>query len=127
MWDPLLPIIAPRTLCNGDGKAVARAKPGQRIGLQLDPRIALEAIILNRLERTPSIRRHEWLRSLLIQGFRSECQTLRAVAAGSKRGMTFRATNTRAQSLPEVAVVKPGSSQRAQGKKPFAALGGVIG
>lgn len=45
--------------------------------LQLDPRVAFEALILNRLERIPEGRRQEWLRGLLVQGFRYECRSLR--------------------------------------------------
>ena len=53
-------------------KQVAKARSGERVVLQLDTRIALEAIILNRLERIPKARRQEWLRGLLVQGFRQE-------------------------------------------------------
>ena len=56
---------------------MAKTKPGMRVALQLDTRIALEAIILNRLQRIPANRRQEWLRGLLVQGFRQECQALR--------------------------------------------------
>lgn len=55
---------------------MSRRNSETRIVLQLDPRVALEAIILNRLERTPTGRRHEWLRNLLLVGFRIECQVL---------------------------------------------------
>ena len=56
---------------------MAKAAGGKRIVLQLDTRVALEALILNRLERIPEGRRQEWLRGLLVQGFRYECQSLR--------------------------------------------------
>lgn len=56
---------------------MAKTTGGKRIVLQLDPRVAFEAIIVNRLERIPEGRRQEWLRSLLVEGFRYECQTLR--------------------------------------------------
>ncbi|MEW5756435.1 MAG: hypothetical protein AB1810_09020 [Pseudomonadota bacterium] len=46
--------------------------------LQLDPRVAFEALVLSRLERIPEARRQEWLRGLLVQGFRHECQGLKA-------------------------------------------------
>jgi len=58
---------------------VVKGRTGHRITLQLDPRIALEAIILNRMERIPKTRRQEWLRGLLVQGFRAECRALRDV------------------------------------------------
>jgi len=58
---------------------MAKTTAGKRIALQLDPRVAFEALILNRLERIPDVRRREWLRGLLVQGFRHECQLLRVV------------------------------------------------
>jgi hypothetical protein len=64
---------------------MAKAKPGHRLVLQLDPRIALEAIILNRWERIPTTRRQEWLRGLLVQGFRSECQVLLGASDDERR------------------------------------------
>ena len=112
---------------------MAKAKSGHRVVLQLDPRIALEAIILNRLERIPTTRRQEWLRGLLVQGFRSECQTLRGAPGDVKRSPTMVFKNRMAGELPktvslpepELGVVKP--SQAKQDSKPFAALGKVIG
>jgi hypothetical protein len=103
--------------------------------LQLDPRIALEAIILNRLERTPMTRRQEWLRGLLVQGFRSECQTLRGVPDDAKRHPITRFTNKMASEVkktfghpaPESVVLKVKPSQANATSKPFAALGKVIG
>jgi hypothetical protein len=56
---------------------MAKAAGGKRVVLQLDPRVTFESLILNRLERIPEGRRQEWLRGLLVQGFRYECQTLR--------------------------------------------------
>jgi len=56
---------------------MAKAAGGKRVFLQLDTRVAFEALILNRLERVPEGRRQEWLRGLLVQGFRYECQSLR--------------------------------------------------
>ena len=103
--------------------------------MQLDPRIALEAIILNRLERIPTTRRHEWLRGLLMEGFRSECQVLRGAHDDVKRGpkMAFKNRMTgelpKTVSLPEqkpvVVMGKPVQANTAS--KPFAALGKVIG
>ena len=51
---------------------MASAKHVHRLVLHLDLRITLEAIILNRVECIPATRRQEWLRGLLVQGFRSE-------------------------------------------------------
>lgn len=114
---------------------MAKAKTGYRIVLQLDPRIALEAIIFNRLERTPAPRRQEWLRGLLVQGFRSECQALRGASDEATRRSTTGFTNWKAgvakksvsHTAQEPAVVKPTSSQVNTANKPFAALGKVMG
>ena len=114
---------------------MAKAKPGHRIVLQLDPRIALEAIILNRLERIPATRRQEWLRGLLVQGFRSECQTLRGAPDEARRRPTTAFTNRMAGEAqksisrpePQPGVVKVKPLQTNPASKPFAALGKVIG
>ena len=114
---------------------MAKAKPGHRVVLQLDPRIALEAIILNRWERIPTTRRQEWLRGLLVQGFRSECQALRGVSDDVKPrpAMAFKnrmaGESPKTISLPEQApvVVKGKPAQANAASKPFAALGKVIG
>ena len=71
---------------------VAKANSGERVVLQLDTRIALEAIILNRLQRMPVNRRQEWLRGLLVQGFRQECQVLRGMTDGTKQPPTMELT-----------------------------------
>jgi hypothetical protein len=114
---------------------VAKAKPGQRIVLQLDPRIALEAIILNRHERIPPTRRQEWLRGLLVQGFRTECQTLRDASDDAIRRPTTGLKSQKAgemqkaacltKSEPSVVTVTPSPVDTAV--KPFADLGKVIG
>ena len=114
---------------------MAKAKPAHRVILQLDPRIALEAIILNRVERIPATRRQEWLRGLLVQGFRTECQALRGVPDDAKgrptiafkTRMTGEAPKTISLRVPEPAVVKGKSSQVHAASKPFATLGKVIG
>ncbi len=114
---------------------MAKAKPGQRIVLQLDSRIALEAIILNRLERIPPTRRQEWLRGLLVQGFRSECQALRGASDDTTRRPTTGLKTQKAGEMqkavclrePEPAVVKVTPSPVDTAVKPFAALGKVIG
>lgn len=107
---------------------------GQRITLQLDTRITLEALILNRLERIPKARRQEWLRGLLVQGFRAECRTLRDVpgAPESSPATTFSSWLT--MDLPKSAAPpeKPGVGTAARAgtsgsSKPFAGLSRVIG
>lgn len=116
---------------------MAKAKPAHRVVLQLDPRIALEAIILNRLERIPTTRRQEWLRGLLVQGFRSECQALRGAPDDAKSRPTIafktRMTGELPKTIsypepePEAGIVKGKPSQANAASKPFAALGKVIG
>ena len=54
-----------------------------RLSIVLDTRVALEALLVNALHKSPVTRRQEWLRRVLIQGFRAECQAVRAVITGS--------------------------------------------
>ena len=114
---------------------MAKANPGQRIAMQLDSRITLEAIILNRLERIPVTRRQEWLRGLLVQGFRSECQALRGTSDDAIHRPTTGLKNWKAGEMqktvcltkPESTVVTVTPSPVDTAIKPFAALGKVIG
>jgi hypothetical protein len=125
---------------------MAKAAGGKRVVLQLDPRVAFESLILNRLERIPEGRRQEWLRGLLVQGFRYECQTLRVAqdeidplqmerpqgqgVSSSKPRSAFAAwlaepvsrSDTTTKTIPlAVEEHRPGS------QKPFAGLRKVIG
>ncbi|MCG8023964.1 MAG: hypothetical protein JAZ02_08265 [Candidatus Thiodiazotropha endolucinida] len=111
-----------------------KGKTGQRILLQLDPRIALEAIILNQLERIPQVRRQEWLRGLLVQGFRAECQVLREQpkVSGPSRTHAFSSWLVRETPGSVAQTEKPREAPKAIDKpsdasKPFAALDKVIG
>ncbi len=111
---------------------MAKTKPGMRVALQLDTRIALEAIILNRLQRIPANRRQEWLRGLLVQGFRQECQALRGTMDETQQpaAMAFTPPLKGAMtSSSDNSMVVPNTPSPAAGKagKPFAALGKVIG
>ncbi len=119
---------------------MAKAGSHNRIVLQLDPRIALEAIILNRIEKIPKARRQEWLRGLLVQGFRSECQVLREAPVNQKSesGMKFsdwladgpskQSDLPKSKSMHEQKPTTPAAGQVAQnGTKPFAQLSRVIG
>ena len=54
---------------------VTRINP--RIKLQLDVAFVFEALILKRLRRLSKTRSHEWLRSLLVEGFKRECRAIR--------------------------------------------------
>lgn len=54
----------------------------RRVVLQLNADMVFEALILNRLARLPKARHHEWLRGLLVQGFKRECRSLRTLQRG---------------------------------------------
>jgi hypothetical protein len=86
--------------------------------------MALEAIILNRLDCIPKARRQEWLRGLLVQGFSSECLVLRGVPEKRERGSAMAFTQWLAGEPPSP---QPRSPQVQVDGKPFAALGKVIG
>ena len=105
---------------------------GTRISIQLDPGVALEAILLSRMQRLPSRRRQEWLRGLLLQGFREECQVLRGnlQSRGATTVMSFapRLHSRMNHSQPvQEACQKQLLSTTQPAHKPFAALGKVIG
>ena len=111
---------------------MAKNRPGERIAIQLDTRLPLEAIILNRLHGLPTNRRQEWLRGLLVQGFRDECQTLRGGSnekkPSPKLGFVPRFVNSKPDTktrLPDKPAVLPLTAPSVE--KPFAALGKVIG
>ena len=111
---------------------MAKTKPGTRVAFQLDTRIALEAIILNRLARIPESRRQEWLRGLLVQGFRQECQALRGTTEERQKppAMAFTpkpedAMKTSSVNPVVASIAPPPAGSGAD--KPFAALGKVIG
>ena len=114
---------------------MAKANPGIRVTIQLDPRVALESVLLNRHRQVPANRRQEWLRGLLVQGFRSEIASLRGSCDETTRESTRAFTNSmpwsphRTAGLPESApaVVKVEPVPAKEGTKPFAALRKVIG
>ena len=109
---------------------MAKPQPGTRVTVQLDPRLALEARLLNRLARLPATRRQEWLRGLMVQGFRSECQALRDVSEDPTRRPTMAFTQRQAGGLQRSAnppVLQAGAPEGTSRSKPFVALGKVIG
>ena len=115
----------------------------QCIALKLNAAIAFEALILNRLLRLPKTRRQEWLRGLLVQGFRNECRALRNLQRAGQTGRNAaRYKNVAAH--PSVSAVRHQSPMLQQKTSPqtapaaikvqhskstvsFAALGKVIG
>lgn len=71
----------PRKVVGHAGKQVSGHE--HRLSIVLDKRVALEALLVNALHKSPVTRRQEWLRRVLIQGFRAECQGVRTVITGS--------------------------------------------
>ncbi|MEL0585492.1 MAG: hypothetical protein AAES65_11530 [Candidatus Thiodiazotropha sp. (ex. Lucinoma kazani)] len=108
---------------------MVKSKPGERVAIQLDSRIALEAIILYRLHGMPNARRQEWLRGLLVQGFRQECQDLRGMSEERRLSSTMayapRLASV-AKATPREEIPVPPQAV-APSDKPFAALRKVIG
>ena len=110
---------------------MAKAQPGIRVTIQLDPRVALESVLLNRHRQVPANRRQGWVRGVLGQGFRSEIESLRGTSDDTKAAFTKsmprspRRTAGLPESAPAVAKAEPISV--AEGTKPFAALGKVMG
>ncbi|MBV2137103.1 MAG: hypothetical protein KUF79_09870 [Candidatus Thiodiazotropha sp. (ex Ctena orbiculata)] len=114
---------------------MAKARVGHRVEIQLDPRVGLEEIILNRLERLPARRRQEWLRGLLVQGLLTECQAFcrtpdsetfqPAAAFRNWKTSELHKPDSPTEQNPPVAAHEPRPVITAN--KPFAALGKVIG
>ena len=110
----------------------------QRLSIALDTRISLEALVLNRLQSLPETRRQEWLRGILIQGFRLECQAIRreqstasSVIPETRLQTSYSHWLARAapqqQTAPAVSA-RPGHHVvAAKDSKPFAELSKVIG
>lgn len=110
-----------------------------QITFMLDTRVSLEALVLNRLQRMPKTRRQEWLRGLVIQGFRRECQVIndmqpQAATVGTQavlqtdfsRWLT-QASPAREQTPPVSLACSTKVLALPAGNKPFANLRKVIG
>jgi len=116
-------------------------QPGyaHRITFLLDTRVSLESLVLNRLHRLPEIRGEEWLRGLVVLGFRMECQATKyqqsntvVFNAGSQCQTTF--SHWLIQGKSEKSEAVPVNSARVAYQpdevvhnKPFSALSRVIG
>jgi len=113
----------------------------QQIVLVLDTRLPWESLLVNRWQDLPPERRSEWLRGVLLQGFRAECQSLRQahlqeakVPLNDPRQTPFaqwllardRPGNTRASQATPRPPSKPQPPSNAS-RKPFAELQRVIG
>lgn len=114
---------------------MAKAMTVQRLVINLDSRVALEANLLNRHERLPAARRQEWLRGMLMQGFRDECQALIGTQDRETRRpmMAFTRRNSRKMPLPVFTCEQESMARTEQeptinsAGKPFTSLGKVIG
>jgi hypothetical protein len=119
---------------------VANQSNGERLCLQLDPHMAFEALILQRLQRIPTRRRQEWLRGLLVQGFLAECRGRREAddaplgAPMPRQGTSFAGWLSERSPTPQpVPAPKadpgdpPGRTAVDTNDKPFAHLRKVIG
>ena len=99
----------------------------------LDFRVALEAVLIQRLRQQPKTRHQEWLRRLLVLGFRQECQSLQQAADQTIRpaaGTALTHWLTQESRANEVAADKPKQKVVAGGlahQKPLAALQKVLG
>lgn len=116
-------------------------QPGyaHRITFLLDTRVSLESLVLNRLHRLPEIRREEWLRGLVVLGFRMECQAIKyqqsntgAINAESRSQTTCSHWLTQGKpGKPEATQVDPAPVEyppdEVAHSKPFSALSRVIG
>jgi hypothetical protein len=117
---------------------MAKTRSRYQVSLQLEPRIRLEAVILNRLEQISEECRQEWLRGLLVQGFLIECQALQRVAvkpisrigAGFPDWLTGNSTKqavSHDQKLEPGSTAKTGNDAIGDAEKPFSHLRRVIG
>lgn len=113
--------------------SVVKKKAG-RLTIQLNQHIALEALILRRLDRLPRSRHQEWLRGLLVQGLRIECQLMRNISdsEANQPEATFSTWLSASSQKSSTGQGRPPTENpalvKAQGTdKPFARLRGVIG
>ena len=79
-----------------------------RITLQLNVAFVFEALILKRLRRLPKTRGHEWLRSLLVEGFKRECRQIRKVQRAREAGRDASLSQD-AAIYPDVSAAEPRS------------------
>lgn len=114
---------------------MVRAKTGESLVIHLDSRVALEGNLLNRHRCLPASRRQEWLRGLLLQGFRDEYQLLRGTPDHGPRRSWMTFTRSVRSATPRPATACDQSSMHGNAPvpvnhtatKPFTALSKVIG
>ena len=104
-----------------------------QLHLALDFRVALEAVLIQRLRQQPKSRHQEWLRRLLVLGFREECKSLQQSVGQTVRpasGTAFAHWLTQESKVTEVAADMPKQNVLTVGPaqhKPLAALQKVLG
>jgi len=108
--------------------------PGEyQLNFTLDLRVALEAVLIQRLRQQPKTRQQEWLRRLLVLGFRDECRSLQQTSGPTTRptsGTAFAHWLTQDSRANETAAERPIQSAVPVGlphHKPLAALQKVLG
>ena len=101
-----------------------------QLSLVLDFRVALEAVLIQRLKQQPKSRQQEWLRRLLVLGFREECSSLQQAAGTTTRTAVSPITrelthdgtaDVVVDTAPSVTTIKP------EHEKPLAMLQKVLG
>ena len=103
-----------------------------QLNLVLDLRVALEAVLIQRLKQQPKSRQQEWLRRLLMLGFREECSSLQQASGSTKRPVASTTARglmhaDRADDIVDRAPVQPVKTARSAHQKPLAALQKVLG
>ena len=79
-----------------------------QLHLALDFRVALEAVLIQRLRQQPETRHQEWLRRLLVLGFREECKSLQqSVTVGPASGSAFAHWLTHESGVNEITAERP--------------------
>lgn len=118
---------------------MSRPAKSRRLTLRLDGELPFEALIQERLETLPKARRQDWLRTLLVEGFKRECRQLNKVEGRSVQPLraaprafrTFPGPEVRSPNAVATAATKPDAEDRsadsAQAPVSWAALRRVIG
>lgn len=135
-------IITTSTIDPSAAVSVSELSAPKRLAITLDPGLVLERLILRRVSGLQRKRGHDWLRSLLVQGFLTEGRWLRSGEPGSGdervhvtpavpvtpygRWLERSQANGKTEEVRPRSVEVPPPSPRTSAK-PFAHLRGVIG
>lgn len=103
-----------------------------QLTLVLDFRVALEAVLIQRLKQQPKSRQQEWLRRLLVLGFREECSSLQQASGSTKRPVASAVVSglthaERADNTVDTAPVPSVKTVTSAHDKPLAMLQKVLG